>query len=64
MLSVARPGHVRHFGVDDFVWRYVLPNAGFHAAMVHALLRANGVPVGKSDFEGHPVYTVTTEVDT
>ena len=57
-LSVARPGHVRHFIVDDFVWRYVLPNAGFHVAMVHALLRAGGVPIGKADFEGPPVYTL------
>jgi hypothetical protein len=60
-LSVARPGHVRHFVVDDFVWRYVLPNAGFHVTMVHALLRAQGVPIGKADFEGTPVYTVDSE---
>ena len=55
---MARPGHARHFVVDDFVWRYVLPNAAFHATLVYALLRAEGVSVGKGDFEGQPVYEV------
>ena len=57
-IVVARPGHARHFVVDDFVWRYVLPNAAFHATLVYALLRAAGVSVGKGDFEGQPVYEV------
>ncbi len=57
-IVVARPGHARHFVVDDFVFRYVLPNAGFHVAMVYALLRAAGVPVGKGDFEGPPAYVL------
>lgn len=57
-IVVARPGHARHFVAADFVFRYVLPNAGFHVAMVHALLRAAGVPVGKGDFEGPPAYVL------
>ena len=60
-VAVVRPGNARRFVVEDFVWRYVLPNAGFHAAMVHALLRANGVPVGKADFEGPPAYVLAEE---
>jgi hypothetical protein len=60
-LTVARPGHARRFVVEDFVWRYVLPNASFHATLVHALLRAGGVPVGKADFEGPPAYTLDSQ---
>lgn len=51
-IHVCRPGHGRRFEAEDFVWRYVLPNAWFHLAMIHALLRAAGVPVGKADFDG------------
>ncbi len=62
-VVVTGPRDVRRFVVEDFVWRYVLPNAGFHAAMVHALLRAAGVPVGKADFEGPPAYVRGTRED-
>lgn len=60
-IVVARPGHARHFVAADFVFRYVLPNAGFHVSMVYALLRAAGVPVGKGDFEGPPAYVLVEE---
>jgi uncharacterized protein len=55
---VTRPGHARRFSFDDFVWAYVLPNALFHASLVHALLRHLGVPLGKADFMGPDVFTV------
>jgi len=35
-----------------YVTRFVLPNFYFHSAMVYALLRHNGVEVGKNDFLG------------
>jgi hypothetical protein len=37
---------------EDFVTRFALPNYVFHHAMVHALLRQAGLPIGKADFDG------------
>jgi hypothetical protein len=57
-LTVRRPGNARQFVATAFAERYAVPNALFHLSMVYALLRANGVPIGKADFEGPPAYTV------
>lgn len=57
-IVVSRPGHHRVFNARDFVWCYVVPNACFHLSMVHALLRAAGVDIGKADFEGEACYTL------
>ena len=51
-VVVARAGDVRRFTRPAFLWDCVLPNLLFHAAMVHALLRHRGVPLGKDDFLG------------
>jgi GNAT superfamily N-acetyltransferase len=56
-IVVRRTGHARRFVIDDFIWRYVQPNAGFHLTMIHALLRSSGVPLGKADFEGARCWT-------
>ena len=37
---------------EDYLARFALPNLWFHLSMAHAMLRANGVPVGKADFDG------------
>lgn len=60
-VVVSRPGHVRQFERAAFVWDYVLPNALFHATMIHALLRHAGVPLGKDDFAGPQVFTVVAQ---
>jgi hypothetical protein len=60
-ILVCRPGHGRRFDTDGFVWRFLLPNAYFHLSMIHALLRAAGVPVGKGDYEGTPAWTLIPE---
>lgn len=52
-VTVARPGLVRVFGREDFLWGLVLTNTLFHASLIHALLRHAGVPLGKADFIGH-----------
>jgi len=44
-------GEMRFTG-RDFLTSFALPNFFFHATMVYALLRANGVPLGKMDFLG------------
>ena len=40
------------FNGRDYLSKFVLPNFYFHASMAYALLRANGVELGKSDFLG------------
>lgn len=40
----------------QFVTLYALPNFFFHATMGYATLRANGVPLGKADFDGQYSY--------
>lgn len=36
----------------DFVLSYAMPNFFFHLCMAYALMRAQGVPLGKPDFDG------------
>lgn len=40
----------------QFATLYALPNFFFHATMGYATLRANGVPLGKADFDGLHAY--------
>jgi hypothetical protein len=58
VLTVRRPGNARQFIATTFAERYAVPNALFHLCMVYALLRANGVPIGKADFGGADPYIV------
>jgi uncharacterized protein len=44
------PGQV--IGGEDYLLQVVVPNAFFHMAMAYAILRHNGVDVGKRDFLG------------
>jgi hypothetical protein len=40
------------FHGQDYLTKFALPNFYFHASMAYALLRKNGVDVGKPDFIG------------
>jgi uncharacterized protein len=40
----------------QFVLHYALPNFFFHTSMAYAILRQQGVPVGKQDFDGFHSY--------
>jgi len=40
----------------EYYLMYALPNFFFHYAMVYALARRAGVPVGKADFDGYHKY--------
>ena len=43
----------RHFASgDDYLLGFVLPNFYFHVTTAYAILRHNGVPIGKRDFLG------------
>src|SRR6201984_1719780 len=44
------PGKV--IGGDDYLLQMTIPNTFFHLAMAYAILRHNGVDVGKMDFLG------------
>ena len=44
------PGKV--MGGEDYLLQMIIPNVYFHVAMAYAILRHNGVDVGKMDFLG------------
>jgi hypothetical protein len=46
-------GEVRFRG-QDYLLHFALPNLYFHATTAYAILRHNGVEVGKMDFLGRP----------
>lgn len=46
----------RTFSAPDYVLHYAMPNFFFHLTMAYAILRAQGVPVGKQDFDGYHEY--------
>ncbi len=41
------------FSGQDYVTKFLLPNFYFHVSMAYALLRKNGVELGKGDFLGN-----------
>lgn len=43
----------KHLLGADYVRQMQLPNFYFHASHAYAILRHNGVPLGKTDFLGH-----------
>jgi hypothetical protein len=49
-LSFAPPGKV--LGGEDYLLQITIPNVFFHIAMAYAILRHNGVDIGKMDFLG------------
>lgn len=42
--------------MDEYVQAFALPNFFFHLSMVYAIARAEGVPLGKEDFDGYHRY--------
>lgn len=40
------------FEANSYLFNFVLPNVFFHVATAYAILRHNGVPLGKADFLG------------
>lgn len=48
------PGVELKFTGAQFLTGFALPNFYFHVSMAYALLRANGVAIGKMDFLGAP----------
>jgi hypothetical protein len=48
-----RTGEMR-FNGQDYLTTFVLPNLYFHATIAYALLRREGVPLGKIDYIAGP----------
>ena len=42
------------FTAENFLMSFSMPNFYFHATTAYAILRAQGVPIGKMDFMGRP----------
>jgi hypothetical protein len=51
-IVLAFPSITLKFNGLDYVRKFALPNFYFHLTMTYAVLRANGVDVGKSDYLG------------
>ena len=53
-VSLPVGGQTMTFVAQPYLLGFVLPNFFFHASMAYAILRHNGVDVGKRDFVGQP----------
>ena len=51
-ITITVGGQERHFKGLDYLLGYALPNFYFHAVTAYAILRHNGLEVGKRDFLG------------
>jgi hypothetical protein len=47
-------GETLHFTGQTFLLFFVLPNVYFHVTTAYAILRHNGVELGKRDYLGEP----------
>jgi hypothetical protein len=53
-ISLKFPGQEFNFSGRDYLVSFVLPNFYFHLTTAYAILRHNGLDVGKMDFLGRP----------
>jgi len=51
-IVLPSPKGARHFPAVDYVLNLALPNVHFHTTIAYALLRADGLDIGKRDFLG------------
>jgi uncharacterized protein len=51
-VTLPSPGGDMTFTGQEFLFGFVLPNFFFHVTTAHAILRHNGVPIGKMDYLG------------
>ncbi len=50
IVELPLPNRVLKFPARDFLFSFSLPNFHFHVVTAYALLRAAGVPLGKTDY--------------
>jgi len=51
-IELKFPGATLNFTGKDYFLNFVVPNFYFHYTTAYAILRHNGVPIGKTDFLG------------
>jgi hypothetical protein len=51
-ISISVASNVRHFKGQPYLLHYALPNFYFHTTTAYAILRHNGIEIGKKDFIG------------
>jgi hypothetical protein len=51
-IELKFPGRTFTFNGRDYFLNFVVPNFYFHYTTAYAILRHNGVPIGKADFLG------------
>jgi len=51
-INLKLPSIELNFTGADYVQKFVIPNIQFHVTTAYAILRNNGVPLGKQDFLG------------
>jgi len=51
-ITLSFPGAELHFTGQDYLLNFVLPNFYFHLTTAYAILRHNGLNIGKMDFLG------------
>jgi uncharacterized protein len=51
-ISITVAGNSRQFKGQPYLLHYALPNFYFHATTAYAILRHNGIEIGKRDFIG------------
>ena len=51
-VTLKFPNGEMKFSGQDFLFSFALPNFFFHVTTAYAILRHNGVPIGKMDFLG------------
>ncbi len=51
-LQIPLGAEIRTFTALGYLTGFILPNVYFHASTAYAILRQNGVPLGKRDFLG------------
>lgn len=49
-ISLKVGGRALEFNGQDYLLQFVLPNLYFHVTTAYAILRHNGVPLGKADY--------------
>jgi uncharacterized protein len=52
LITIKVAGNEMSFSGADYLTRWLIPNYYFHVAAAYAILRHNGVPLGKGDYLG------------
>jgi hypothetical protein len=52
-IEIKFPNATFNFTGKDYLLNFVIPNFYFHYTTAYAILRHNGVPIGKGDFLGN-----------